>query len=137
MSPSPHRARITVSLGAGWKIYSNTIPAGSRALGTVSRDGYDTGALALIETTGIYVRVNAGAIRSLDQRKVSAAVEAARAGSHGGAGRGQGIRAKDGATALVRKQVSLDDATITTLTALGDGELSLGIRRAAAHIKSP
>ena len=136
MSPSNNRGRLSVNLGGGWKIYSNTIPAGSRAFGAVTRNDCDTGALVLIEATGIYVQVNAGAIRRLDQRKVSAAVEDARAGSHGGAGRGQGVRAKDGATALVRKQVSLDDATIATLSVLGDGELSLGIRRAAVHISS-
>lgn len=48
----------------------------------------------------------------------------------GGAGRGQGAKAADGATGLRRVNVSLDDASIEALRALGDGELSLGIRRA-------
>lgn len=135
MSPSPNRARLSVDLGGKWRLYTSTIPAGSRALGTIKR-GVETGALVLIEASGQYVQVNAGAIRSLDQRKVAAAVEAARSGSRGGPGRGQGLKADDGAANLTRKQVMLDADTVTALTALGDGNLSLGIRRAAAHIKS-
>ena len=102
-------------------------------LGTVTRDGYDTG--ALVQTTaGIYAQVNAGAIRSLPQEEVAAAVAAARMGSRGGPGRGGGHKAKDGAVALRRYQVSLDDESVQALRQLGDGELSLGIRRAAASV---
>lgn len=54
----------------------------------------------------------------------------------GGPGRGQGVKSADGATGLRRVNVSLDEASIEALRALGDGELSLGIRRAAAHIKA-
>lgn len=79
MAPHPNRGRLAVDLSSNkWRIYTNTLPVNSRALGTVTRDGYDTGALALIEATGLYVQVNAGVIRSLDQRKVSAAITAAR-----------------------------------------------------------
>ena len=49
---------------------------------------------------------------------------------HGGAGRGQGIKASDGATGLKRVNVTLDPATIEILRDAGDGQLSLGIRRA-------
>ncbi len=136
MSPSDNRARLCVDLGGKWRLYTNTIPVGSVAIGTVTRGVGDTGALVRIESTGLYVQVNAGAIRTLDQRKVSDAVNAARSGTHGGAGRGQGRKAVDGSAVLERKQVTLDVDSIATLTALGDGELSLGIRRAAAHIKS-
>lgn len=59
-----------------------------------------------------------------------------RAGSHGGAGRGQGLKAADGATALRRFNVTLDDKSVNILRHLGGGELSLGIRRAASHITS-
>ena len=58
-------------------------------------------------------------------------MDAARAGTYGGPGRGQGVKAVDGVTSLKRVNVTLDDASIATLRALGDGELSLGIRRAA------
>lgn len=131
-----NRGRLAVALGGAWRLYSNTIPAGSRALGTISRDIGDTGALVQIESSGLYVQVNAGAVRNLPQSKVSAAVEAARSGAHGGPGRGQGIKAADGATGLKRVNVTLDEDSIDALRQLGDGELSLGIRRAAAHIKA-
>lgn len=49
----------------------------------------------------------------------------------GGAGRGQGLKAVDGATGLKRRNITLDDARRDILRALGDGDLSLGIRRAA------
>lgn len=130
-----HRGRLTVALGGAWRLYSNTIPAGSRALGTITRDIGDTGALVQIEATGLYVQVNAGAVRALPQPKVSAALAEVRTGQ-GGPGRGQGIKAADGATGLKRVNVSLDDASIEALRQFGDGELSLGIRRAAAHIKA-
>ncbi len=52
----------------------------------------------------------------------------------GGPGRGQGIRASDGATGLKRRNISIDDASADVLRALGDGDLSVGIRRAAAEI---
>jgi hypothetical protein len=131
-----NRGRLTVALGGAWRLYSNTIPAGSRALGTINRDIGDTGALVQIEATGIYVQVNAGAVRTLPQAKIAAAVETARAGAHGGPGRGQGIKAVDGATGLKRRNISIDDASANTLRQFGDGDLSLGIRRAAAHIKA-
>lgn len=53
----------------------------------------------------------------------------------GGAGRGQGRKAVDGAGPIERKTVTLDADTITTLRTLGDGDLSVGIRRAAALVQ--
>lgn len=46
-------------------------------LGTVTRNGCDAGALVRIEATGMYLQVNAGVVRSLDTRKVVAALGAA------------------------------------------------------------
>ncbi len=69
-----NRGRLTVNLGGKWRLYTNTIPVNSRAIGTVSRDGYDTGALVLIEATGLYVQINASSMHNLDQRKVVAAL---------------------------------------------------------------
>lgn len=71
-----NRGRLSVDLGGSWRIYTITLPAGSSAVGAVTRDG-DAGALARIDATGLYVQVNAGVIRTLDQRKVRAAMEAA------------------------------------------------------------
>ena len=53
----------------------------------------------------------------------------------GGPGRGQGIRASDGATGLKRTNITIDSESADALRSFGDGDLSLGIRRAAAHIK--
>ena len=130
-----NRSRLAVDLGGKWRLYTNTLPANSRALGTVTSEGYDTGALVLIEATGLYVQVNAGSIRSLPKSKVAAALAEVRTGS-GGPGRGQGIKAADGATGLKRTNITIDAASAETLRAFGDGDLSLGIRRAANHIKS-
>lgn len=130
-----NRGRLVVDLSGKWRLYTNTLPANSRALGTITREGYDTGALVLIEATGLYVQANAGAIRSLPQAKVAAALAEVRTGS-GGPGRGQGLKAADGATGLKRTNITIDPESAETLRAFGDGDLSLGIRRAAAHIKS-
>ena len=131
-----NRGRLTVDLGGKWRLYTNTLPTNSRAIGTIARDDIDTGALVRIESTGLYVQINAGSVRNLDQRKVIAALIEARSGSQGGPGRGQGIKAVDGATGLKRTNITIDTESADTLRAFGDGDLSLGIRRAAAHIKS-
>jgi len=125
-----NRGRLTVDLGGSWRLYTNTIPANSRAIGTITRDECDTGALVLIEATGRYVQINAGVLRSLDQRKVVAALSEVRTGQ-GGPGRGQGIKAADGATGLKRTNITIDQASADSLRAFGGGDLSLGIRRAA------
>lgn len=67
-------------------------------------------------------------------RGLTAALTAALSG-RGGPGRGQGVKSADGATGLRRVNVSLDEASIEALRALGDGELSLGIRRAARMVR--
>ena len=131
-----NRGRLTVDLGGKWRLYTNTIPASSRAIGTITRDVGDVGALVLIDATGLYVQVNAGCLRTLQQAKVVAVLAEVRTGQ-GGAGRCQGIKAADGVTNLKRTNITIDPASADTLRAFGDGDLSLGIRRAAAHIKNP
>lgn len=134
MSAHDNRGRLAVALGDGWRLYSNTVPAGSRALGVVSRDGThaDTGAL-IITGAGVYAQANAGALRSLPQAKVEAALAAARAGTHGGPGRGGGIKTADGASNVRRVNITIDDAHDDIARHLGGGDRSLGIRRALAH----
>ena len=53
------------------------IPDDATVLGTVTRAGTDTGALIQFDKTGLYAQVNCGAIRTLDQRKVVAALNSA------------------------------------------------------------
>lgn len=70
-----NRGRLAVDVSGKWRLYTNPLPAGATPIGTVTRSGYDTGALVRIEATGLYVQVNAGVVRMLDQRKVKAAME--------------------------------------------------------------
>lgn len=56
-------------------LYTTTTPPGSTVLGTITRSAGDTGALVHLRT-GTYVQVNAGAVRTLDQRAVRQALGA-------------------------------------------------------------
>ena len=71
---------ITYSKNGKWKLYwgDMPIPAGSEALGTVTRDGYDTGALIRL-ASGQYVQGNAGSMRPLDPSAVDSALAASSA----------------------------------------------------------
>ena len=64
---------LTVDRAANWRMFTNTLPVGAECLGTVSRSVGDTGALVRTQA-GIYAQCNAGALRSLDQRKVREAL---------------------------------------------------------------
>ena len=68
-----NRGRYTVQMGGLWRRYQVTALPGWEMLGTVQRD-MEIGALAL-SPAGVYAKITAGAIRSLDQRKVRAAIE--------------------------------------------------------------
>jgi hypothetical protein len=69
-------SKITVDKNGNWHLYTNTLPVTSVAIGTVTRDGIDTGALVRFTSTGLYAQVNSGSVRSLDRAKVSAAIGA-------------------------------------------------------------
>lgn len=71
-----NRGRITIDPDGAWRLYATTLPPGAEALGTVTRGAGDTGALIHYARTGLYAQLNASAIRTLDQRKVRAALEA-------------------------------------------------------------
>lgn len=130
--------RLAVALGDGWREHwgSRPLPAGHSAIGTASR-GEVVGALLVRE--GVYVQGSGGALRALDQRKIAAAVAAAggpQAPARGGARAGAGRPAADGARAMSRRNVMLDDDTVDWLRELGGGELSAGIRKAAAVLRA-
>jgi hypothetical protein len=55
--------------------------------------------------------------------------------THGGKRANAGHKAKDGATGLKRVNVSLDEPTVSKAKSIGDGEMSLGIRRAVKDYK--
>ena len=74
---STNRSRITIDLAGAWRLYATGVPAGAEVLGTIAQ-GPEVGALIRYRGTGLYAQLNAGAVRSLDQRKVHAALEGAR-----------------------------------------------------------
>lgn len=130
MAPSISRSRITVDTSGSWRLYwgNNPLPAGTAALGTVTV-GHETG--ALLVTPAGYAVGNARALRQLDPRKTRAAILTA-----GGEPPAlpTGPKPADGASGVIRKNVTLDQPSIDKLRTLGDGDLSLGIRRAAAKL---
>lgn len=76
---STNRDRLTITLGGPWRFYQYAAPVGWQMLGTVQR-GMEIGALAE-SPAGLLVQLNAGAVRALDQRKASAALQGAMATS--------------------------------------------------------
>lgn len=116
-----NRGRLTVDANGNWRIYTNTLPENATPVGTVSRGDGDTGALVRIESTGAYVQVNAGAVRSLDGRKVAAAL--------GTSGRPTEM------TGGKRRNVYLDDTSAAIAERIGNGNISEGIRIALAAIR--
>ena len=88
---------------------------GATPLGTVTHNSR-TGALVRFEATGHYAMVNADIIKRLDGRSVAAAL--------GDAGRPAEMAGGK------RVNVYLDDAALAQAKDLGDGNISLGIRRA-------
>ena len=67
-----NRGRYTVVKGGPWRLYTHQL-RGWQMLGTIQRD-MEIGALAL-SPAGIYAQINAGAVLTLDQRKIKAALE--------------------------------------------------------------
>lgn len=70
-----HRSRVSVEVPGEPALYHSTPLPGWQMIGTVT-DADGTGALA-VSPTGIYCRINAGAVRSLPQHKVRAALDGA------------------------------------------------------------
>ena len=113
-----NRGRLTVNTDGNWRLYSNTIPPGAEAVGTVTQGVGYTGALIRYAATGIYAQLNAGAVKPLSQHKVKAVLEPA--------GRGR----PDTMDAGRRTQVYLDAPSLATAERLGAGNVSAGIRAA-------
>lgn len=109
-------SKITVDTAGNWKLYTKTLPVNATAIGTVTRDDCETGALVRLEATGAYVQVNAGVIRTLDGRKVAAAL--------GMAGRPSEMEGGK------RVNVYLDAESLAIAAELGNGNVSDGIRKA-------
>jgi len=111
-----NRSRITIEQPGKPMLYQATDLPGWEMVGTVTRGEGDTGALVRNMTTGNYAQANAGLIRTLDQRKVRAAIDPAAKKLDGGK----------------RVNVYLDEASLTRAAELGGGNVSEGIRKALA-----
>lgn len=70
-----HRSRITIESPCFPGLYQLAPLPGWDVIGVVT-DADGTGALVRNQRTGIYCRANAGALRSLPQAKVKAALDA-------------------------------------------------------------
>jgi hypothetical protein len=69
---------FSVDVNRDWRIYANPID-GYEMLGVVREGRWDIGALARDLATGLYVLINGGAIRALDQAQAAAALARAHA----------------------------------------------------------
>ena len=114
-----NRGRLTVDSDGNWRLYTNSMPAGCTALGTVTRDG-ETGALVITDA-GIYSMLNARVYRALDQRRIKAALSPED-------GRGRPFEMESGK----RRNIYIDAASWEMALSLGDGNASEGIRKALA-----
>ncbi|MBW8832741.1 MAG: hypothetical protein JF606_25755 [Burkholderiales bacterium] len=70
-----NRGRYIVAFGGPWRLYTHPLP-GWQMLGTIQR-GMEIGALGE-SPAALLAQINAGAVRSLEQRKAHAALTAAR-----------------------------------------------------------
>jgi hypothetical protein len=105
---------LTVDVNGKWRLYQSSQLPGWEVLGTVTRGTDDSGALVRNKKTGLYAQANAGAIRSLDGRKVAAAL--------GLAGRPSVMEGGK------RVNVYLDAESLAVAAQLGNGNVSEGIR---------
>lgn len=110
-----NRGRLTVDIDGKWRLYTNTIPSGAEALGTVTQGEGDTGALVKLPS-GLYVQINAGTMRNLDGRKVASALGTAGRPSEMSGGK--------------KVNTYLDAESIAIATRIGNGNVSEGIRKA-------
>jgi hypothetical protein len=111
-----NRNRVIVEAGAESPLYADPRLPGWEYAGLVSA-GPDKGPLLRNKHTGIYVMSIGGAVRSLDQRKVRAALDPAAKKLDGGK----------------RVNVYLDESSLNRAAQLGGGNVSEGIRIALAQ----
>ena len=75
--PDSAGASFEVDLSRDWRVFANPVDE-LEMLGVVREGKWDVGALARQRATGLYVLVNGGTIKSLDQQRVTAALARAR-----------------------------------------------------------
>ncbi len=128
--PLVSRATLAVDPFADPYAYA-TCPPGATMHGVVTHRG-ETGALMLVG--GTFVRANGATWNPLPAADLAAVLAAARPGRRGGARPGSGPKPADGAVGVRRVNIMLDPISDATARALGDGDRSVGIRRALAKL---
>lgn len=117
-----NRARVHIEQPGKPKLYNPVDLKGFETLGVVTQGDF-TGALVRNINTGIYCMANAGVLRSLDQRRIKAAL---------GISNNAGAPTKlDGGK---RVNVYLDAETLAEAERIGNGNVSEGIRIALKRV---
>lgn len=123
MGEKNKRGQLNVDTEADWKKIVYIMPKGHKAIGVVRQGAAAPGVLALVEKSGEYVQLNELGTRTLDQRKVRAAL-----GIPNAVGRPR--------TSYEPREVysvRLDESLAAYLRELGGGNLSAGIMQIAAE----
>ncbi|QXP83010.1 hypothetical protein [Methylococcus sp. Mc7] len=71
MATSIRPDKIVINPEGKWRMFTSTIPPGGKPIGTITRNGYDTGALVYLPQTGRFVKVNRGVCASLNKPQIS------------------------------------------------------------------
>lgn len=123
---------VTTS-GYTWLDYTDELPKGSTILGIVESDKR-TGVLIRLDDQ--LAQVAKGRSYKLNQQMAAAALAEAQSGI-GRLGRtsGSGRKAVDGVVGTLRVNLSIDKVSHQILTEYGDGNFSLGCRRAALLVE--
>jgi hypothetical protein len=69
--------RLSVDRGGDWRSFTDTLPKDCAVIGTVTEGANDTGALVQMLDTRNYLKVKAGKITMLNQKRTIAALTAA------------------------------------------------------------
>lgn len=73
-SEKRNRGKLLVDPEGDWQQIVRILPKGHKAVGVVRQGNEAPGVLAFVESSGEYVQLNAEGTRTLDQRKVRAAL---------------------------------------------------------------
>lgn len=122
MPTRDNRSPLTVDTAGAWQLYATAIPEAADVIGTVTRGKSQIGALIRFRETGQYAQLNAGAICTLDGRKVAAAL--------GESGRPAVLEGGRKVTLYI------DAPSLDAAREIGAGNVSAGIRKALELAKA-
>lgn len=128
--------KMLIDLQGNYKTYTKILPVGATVIGTVSTDGQDPGALVQFADTGKYAQVNQNHVRDIDQTLAAIAhCEAMTRPAYVKNNRPIGRPALNLADPMRPRVINLNQTTVDILKAIGNGNLSAGVRIAADMVK--